>query len=122
MGTEDISRHCFRQEAMLSGDFQWRDLRWKTWQAGLYDILVAACSNFLVAASFSSMLVCTKNLIHQVELLNLAYTRKNILACQVFKVKPSNQWFFSQKGRKWIAAVEVGAKQPRNKNQCSQMR
>ncbi|PSS21778.1 Uncharacterized protein CEY00_Acc10828 [Actinidia chinensis var. chinensis] len=70
-------------------DSQWYDLRWKTWQAGLYDLLAAACSNFLAAASFSSRLVCTKYLIHQEELRSLAFIRKTKPACYAFEVKPS---------------------------------
>ena len=62
-------------------DPYWYDLRWKTWQAGLYDLLVEAWSNFFDAASLSSKLFWRKNLIHQEELLNLACTELNILYC-----------------------------------------
>ena len=65
------------------------DLRWKTWQAGLYDLLVEACSNFLEAASFSSNLFWTKYLIHQDELRNLAFT-KWTFSCYLLQVNAVN--------------------------------
>jgi hypothetical protein len=37
--------------------YQWSDFRWNIWQFGTYDLFVAACSNFLMATSFSSKLV-----------------------------------------------------------------
>jgi nicotinamide riboside transporter PnuC len=53
-------------------------LRWNTWQAGLYNPLETACSNFLLGASFSSKFVWTKKRFHHDAL--------RILACQ-FKKK-----------------------------------
>lgn len=55
---------------------QGNDFKWKTWQAGLYERFIEACSNFFDAGSFSSSLLWTKNLIHQELLLNLACKRK----------------------------------------------
>lgn len=41
------------------------ELRWNNWQLDLYDLLMAADSNILRAASFSSRPVWTKNRTHQ---------------------------------------------------------
>lgn len=57
-------------------NYQWYELRWKTWQVGLKDIFDAACSNFLEADSFSSMLLSVKNCFHQDEDRILALTMK----------------------------------------------
>jgi hypothetical protein len=56
----------------------------------LKDILDAACSNFLTAASFSSKFVSLKNSFHQDELRIFAFTiRAELFVSSNDKKKPS---------------------------------
>lgn len=80
-------------------DSQCLDLRWKTWQAGLYDLFVEACSNFFEAASFSTKLFWRKYLIHQDELRNFAckrWTYYTVIFCCASLENYWNHFFFWQ--------------------------